>query len=426
MMDASKGFLKDGNKNRLREQDLHKIVDAFNNQWEIDKYSRFVPFSEIEKNEYNLNIPRYIDTQEEEDIQDLNAHLSGGIPQKDIDALQAYWEVYPNLRKELFTPVRASYSKLNVDKAVIKSSIYEHPDFTQYNAKLDIIFKEYQQHNHVTLNAVNKDTKPKAFIKTIAEDLLERYSNRPLLVRYDVYQHLLDYWNETMKDDAYLLVEDGWVATVRRIIEKNVKSGKVTDKGWTCDLIPKQLVIAKYLAKEQQALIDMEATIESIQAEITGYEEEHAGEEGLLSDATNDKGSITKTTLTAFISSNKNNPNEKEAVALAKTVLELYTKDASLKKTLKAKEVELDERTLAKYKTLTEAEVRVLVVDDKWIASLEAAIQTEIDAISQRLTGRVKELAERYENTLGELDSQTKTLEDKVNTHLSIMGLVWN
>jgi type I restriction enzyme M protein len=426
MMDASKGFLKDGNKNRLREQDLHKIVDAFNNQWEIDKYSRFVPFSEIEKNEYNLNIPRYIDTQEEEDIQDLNAHLTGGIPQKDIDALQAYWEVYPNLRKELFTQIREGYSKLNVEKAVIKSSIYEHPDFTQYNAKLDIIFKEYQQHNHAILNAVNKDTKPKAFIKTIAEDLLERYANKPLIVRYDVYQHLLDYWGETMKDDIYLLIEDGWVATVKRIIEKNKKSGKETDKGWTCDLIPKQLVIDKYLAAAQQALMDMEATIESIQAEITGVEEEHAGEEGLLSEATNDKGGITKTTLTAFISSNKNNPNEKEAVALAKTVLELYTKDASLKKTLKAKEVELDERTLAKYKTLTEAEVRVLVVDDKWIASLEAAIQTEIDAISQRLTGRVKELAERYENTLGELDRQTKTLEDKVSAHLSTMGLVWN
>ena len=186
------------------------------------------------------------------------------------------------------------------------------------------------------------------------------------------------------------------------------------------------MVIDKYLAAEQQALIDMEASIESIQAEITGVEEEHAGEEGLLNDATNDKGGITKTTITAFIKGNKTNADEKEAVVLAKTVLELFIKEASLKKSLKAKEAELDELTLAKYKTLTEAEVRTLVVDDKWIASLEAAIQTEIDAISQRLTGRVKELAERYENTLGELDSQTKTLEDKVNTHLSTMGLVWS
>ncbi|MDC1276937.1 type I restriction-modification system subunit M [Algibacter sp.] len=426
MMDASKGFMKDGPKNRLREQDLHKIVDAFNNQWEVDKYSRFVPFSEIEKNEYNLNIPRYIDTQEEEDIQDLNAHLSGGIPQKDIDALQEYWTVYPNLRRELFTQTRENYSKLNVEKEAIKSTIYEHPDFTQYNAKLDGLFKEYQGHNHAIMNAIDANTKPKAFVKTIAEDLLERYANKPLMVRYDVYQHLLDYWNETMKDDVYLLVEDGWVATVKRVIEKNKKSGKETDKGWTCDLIPKDLVIHKYLAAEQQALQDMEASIESIQAEITGIEEEHAGEEGLLNDATNDKGSITKTTITAFIKTNKHNADEKEAVALAKTALDLFTKEASLKKALKAKVTELDELTLAKFKTLTEAEARTLVVEDKWLASLQAAIQTEIDAISQRLTGRIKELADRYENTMGELDNQTHTLEEKVSAHLENMGLVWS
>ena len=426
MMDASKGYIKDGPKNRLREQDLHKIVDAFNNQWEVDKYSRFVPFSEVEKNEYNLNIPRYIDMQEEEDIQDLNAHLSGGIPQKDIDALQEYWEVYPNLRRELFTQLREGYSRLNVEKAAIKSTIYEHPDFTQYNTQLDALFKEYTVHNHPVMNGIDDNTKPKVFIKTIAEDLLERYANRPLMVRYDVYQHLLDYWNETMKDDVYLLVEDGWVATVKRIIEKNNKSGKETDKGWTCDLIPKELVITKYLAAEQQELQDIEASIESIQAEITGIEEEHAGEEGLLNYATNDKGGITKTTITTFIKANKNNADEKEAVALAKTVLDLFTKEASLKKALKAKVTELDEATLAKFKTLTEAEVRSLVVEDKWLASLHAAIQTEIDAISQRLTGRIKELADRYENTMGELDNQTQTLEEKVSAHLENMGLVWN
>jgi type I restriction enzyme M protein len=425
MIDASKGYLKDGNKNRLREQDLHKIVDAFNMQWELDKYSRFVPYSEIEKNEYNLNIPRYIDTQEEEDIQDLNAHLNGGIPQKDIDALEEYWTVYPNLRKELFSPLREGYSKLNVEKAAIKSSIYEHADFTAYNAKLDAIFKEFVEHNHARLNGIDSNTKPKAFIKTVSEDLLERYANRPLMVRYDVYQHLLDYWAETLKDDVYLIVEEGWKATVKRIIEKN-KKGKETDKGWTCDLIPKDLVIQKYLATEQQALQELEANIESIQAEITGVEEEHAGEEGLLNDATNDKGSITKTTVTAFIKANKGNAAEKEALALAKTVLDLFTQEATLKKTLKAKETELDEQTLAKFKNLTEAEVRTLVVDEKWLASLKAAIQTEIDAISQRLTGRIKELADRYENTMGELDSETKTLEAKVATHLENMGLVWN
>ncbi|WP_158729044.1 MULTISPECIES: type I restriction-modification system subunit M [unclassified Flavobacterium] len=426
MMDASKGFTKDGNKNRLREQDIHKIVDAFNRQWEIDKYCRLVPYSEIEKNEYNLNIPRYIDTQEDEDIQDLNAHLNGGIPQKDIDALKKYWEIYPNLRKDLFTPIREGYAKLNVEKNTIKSTIFEHDDFTKYNTKLDSLFTEYKATNHARMNAIGADTKPKDFIKTIAEDLLERYANKPLIGQYDVYQHLLDYWNETMKDDVYLLVEDGWKATVKRIIEKNKKTGKETDKGWTCDLIPKTLVINRFLATEQQAVWDVETALESLQAEIITIEEEHAGEEGLLSEATNDKGSLTKATITAFVKDNKTNPTEKEAVALANSLLKLFNRDTELKKELKEKTTTLDDLTLAKFKALTEAEVRTLVVDDKWLTSLQTVIQTEIDAISQRLTTRVKELSDRYENSLGELDCETKSLEDKVNIHLEKMGLRWN
>lgn len=426
MMDASKGYAKDGNKNRLREQDIHKIVDAFNRQWEIDKYCRLVTYSEIEKNEYNLNIPRYIDTQEEEDIQDLNAHLNGGIPQQDIDAMQQYWTVYPNLRKDLFVPLREGYAKLSVAKNDIKSTIFEHNDFTQYNTKLDSLFTEYKATNHARMNAIGPDTKPKNFIKTIAEDLLERYANKPLIGQYDIYQHLLDYWNETMKDDVYLLVEDGWVATVKRIIEKNKKTGKETDKGWTCDLIPKTLVINRFLATEQQAVWDVETAIESLQAEITTIEEEHAGEEGLLSEATNDKGSLTKATLTTFVKDNKTNPAEKEAVAIANSIFKLFTRDTELKKELKEKSTTLDDLTLAKFKALTEAEVRTLLVDDKWLTSIQTVIQTEIDAISQRLTTRVKELSDRYENTLVELDSQTKTLENKVSTHLEKMGLVWN
>jgi type I restriction enzyme M protein len=426
MIDASKGFIKDGNKNRLREQDLHKIVDIFNSQTETAKFSRFVPFEEIEKNEYNLNISRYIDTQEEEDIQDLNAHLNGGIPQRDIDALAEYWKVYPNIQKELFTTIREGYAKLNVDKTAIKATIFEHKDFMLYNTHLESVFKGFKQHNHSVLNDITTTTKPKTFIKNIADDLLDRSTDRALLDGYDVYQHLLDYWNETMKDDAYLLVEDGWVAKTKRIIEKNKKTGKETDKGWTCDLIPKQLVIDKYLTKEQIAILDLETELEAIQSDMAQITEEHAGEEGLLNEATNDKGGITKATLTKFIKEVKTNPAEKKALQLANELMVLFTKDASHKKNIKAKTTELDELCMAQYAKLTEAEVRILLVDHKWLTSLKAAIQSEIDAISQRLTSRINELAERYESTLGELDNQTIYLENKVSMHLEKMGLAWN
>ena len=421
MIDASKGYIKDGNKNRLREQDIHKIVDVFNSETEKQKYARFVPFSEIEKNEYNLNIPRYIDTQEYEDIQDLNAHLNGGIPQKDIDDLQQYWEVYPNLRNELFSPMRDGYSKLNVAKNAIKETIFNHADFLAYNEKLDEIYTDFKKANLSYLNAIDRETKPKQFIKGVSEDLLKRYSNKPLIVRYDVYQHLMNYWNETMKDDTYLIVEDGWVANIQRILEKN-KAGKDVDKGWTCELIPKSLVIDKYLADEKHALDALQTKLETAQSERTAIEEEQGGDEGVFADL--DK--INKAEVTKLIKELKAQKDEKEALAIAENWIKLYNDESQLKKDIKVAESKLDEHTLEQFKKLTEKEVRELVVEDKWLASLSSDIQSEIDAISQRLANRIKELAERYENTLTELDAQTNDLEARVNGHLQKMGLVWS
>ncbi|CAA0150044.1 type I restriction-modification system subunit M [Tenacibaculum maritimum] len=425
MIDASKGFMKDGNKNRLREQDLYKIVEVFNSQMEVDRYARCVPFAEIEKNEYNLNIPRYIDTQEAEDIQDLDGHLNGGIPQRDIAALQEYWEVYPTLKQTLLSPLRAGYLGLNVATSEIKHAIYQHPDFKSYHATLDLTFKEFAAANHAFFNSIDSTTKPKVFIKTIAEDLLIRYANKALINKYDVYQHLLDYWNSTLKDDVYLLIEEGWVANTKRVIEKN-KSGKEVDKGWTCDVLPKQLIIDTYLAKEQQALQAVEAELESVQAKSAEWIEEHAGEEGLLQEATNDKGGITKTTLSKYLKEIKDEPTEVAAFKVANQLLKLFNKEASLKKEVKVMATDLDALCLAQYGKLTEAEVRELVVDKKWLASLQATLQTEMDAISQRLTSRIQELAARYEHTLTELDGTTNMLENKVSEHLKKMGLVWS
>ncbi|CAA0155406.1 Type I restriction system adenine methylase, HsdM family [Tenacibaculum maritimum] len=425
MIDASKGFMKDGNKNRLREQDLYKIVEVFNSQMEVDRYARCVPFAEIEKNEYNLNIPRYIDTQEAEDIQDLDGHLNGGIPQRDIAALQEYWEVYPTLKQTLLSPLRAGYLGLNVATSEIKHAIYQHPDFKSYHATLDLTFKEFAAANHAFFNSIDSTTKPKVFIKTIAEDLLIRYANKALINKYDVYQHLLDYWNSTLKDDVYLLIEEGWVANTKRVIEKN-KSGKEVDKGWTCDVLPKQLIIDTYLAKEQQALQTVEAELESVQAKSTEWIEEHTGEEGLLQEATNDKGGITKTTLSKYLKEIKDEPTEVAAFKVANQLLKLFNKEASLKKEVKVMVTDLDALCLAQYGKLTEEEVRELVVDKKWLASLQASLQTEMDAISQRLTSRIQELAARYEHTLTELDGTTNMLENKVSEHLKTMGLVWS
>jgi len=420
MIDASGGFMKDGPKNRLRAQDIHRIVDVFNRRVEVPKYSRMVSVEEIEKNEFNLNLPRYIDSQQAEDLQDIEGHLKGGIPIVDVDALQRYWDVCPKLRKALFKTNRPGYLNLAVDKAAIKSTIYEHPEFVAFTASMNAHFAAWRQKTAKTLRQLKADCHPKEIIAALAEGLLAHYTRKPLVDNYDVYQHLMDYWAETMQDDCYLIAADGWKAETYRIIEKD-KKGKEKDKGWTCDLVPKALIVARYFAKEQAAIDKLAAKLESATAQITELEEEHGGEEGAFADL--DK--VNKANVTARLKEIKGDKDAKDEAAVLNDWLKLNTEEADLKKRLKEAEAALDAQAYARYPKLTESEIKTLVVDDKWLAALDAAIHGEMDRVSQQLTQRVKELAERYETPLPQMLGRAAELEAQVNRHLERMGFSW-
>lgn len=420
MIDASAGFKKDGPKNRLRDQDIHKIVDVFNNQLDIPKYSRTVSYEEIEKNEYNLNLPRYIDSQQAEDLQDIEGHLRGGIPQADIDALSEYWEVCPQLQQALFKKNRKGYVDLRVDKAEIKKAIYEHPEFTAFISGMNDHFAEWRKQSVKTLKLLTKNCLPRDVIVPLSNGLLEHYRGKALIDPYTVYQHLMSYWSETMKDDCYIISEDGWRAETSRVTETD-KKGKEKDKGWTCDLVPKSLVVARYFAKEQAAIDALVVEAESVGSKLVEIEEEHSGEEGLLSELEK----VNKANVAARIKELKGDKEAKEELAVLKEWLELNLRESEVKKRIKDAEAELDAKAYAQYGKLSEDEVRSLVVDEKWMATLEGAIHGEMDRISQRLTGRVRELAERYERALPVMVERVAELEGRVSGHLERMGFVW-
>jgi len=213
MIDASKGFVKDGNKNRLRHQDIHKIVDTFNRQAEVPKYARMVGTAEIAANDYNLNIPRYIDSAESEDIQDIAAHLLGGIPDRDIDALESYWQVFPTLQQSLFRESsREGYSSPAVETAQIKPTIFAHPEFVTYTQRVTHLFEQWRTNNRASLLSLGVDSHPKQLIETLSEDVLRVFGRAGLIDKYDIYQHLMSYWSETMQDDVYMIALDGWKA----------------------------------------------------------------------------------------------------------------------------------------------------------------------------------------------------------------------
>jgi len=421
MVDASSGYLKDGPKNRLRDCDLHQIVDVFNKRLEIAKYSRMVGVDEIEKNDFNLNIPRYIDSQQAEDIQDIEGHLKGGIPSADVDALQPYWDVCPQLRKTLFKANRPGYLDLAVPKQTIKPTIYEHPEFVTFITSMNALFADWQQRSTETLKGLQAGCHPKNVIILLAEELLAHYTDKLLIDKYDVYQHLMDYWNTTMQDDCYLIATDGWKAETYRVIEKD-KKGKEKDRGWTCDLVPKLLIVDRYFAAQQAAIREQETTLESIAAQMTEMEEEHGGEEGVFSEL--DK--VNKANVIARLKEIKGDKEAREEADALNAWLKLSAQEADLKKALKDSEAALDTLAYTKYPKLNEAEIKMLVVEDKWLATISAAIHGEMDRISQALTQRVKELAERYETPLPQASKQVATLEQAVSAHLKRMGFSWN
>ncbi|MBC7389488.1 MAG: type I restriction-modification system subunit M [Opitutaceae bacterium] len=415
MIDAGKEFSKDGNKNRLREQDIHKIVDAFNKKTDIPKYSRFVPVSEISdaKNEYNLNIPRYIDSQEAEDIQDIEAHLLGGIPNTDIEALSNYWKVYPSLKSELFSAgSRQKYSELKITKDDINTTIFSHPEFKTFTKEIDKVFETWKTKNTQVLKALQQDFKPRQVITQISEDLLTAYTGIDLLDKYDVYQHLMSYWNETMQDDCYIIAADGWKAEL-----SNINKGKkeiVLDS----DLVPKVLVIQRFFAKEKEAIETLEAKKDVSASQMDELLEEHCVEEGYF--AALDK--LNKVTAQKRIKEIKGNKQAVAEITAFETYVNLVDQLATFKKEIETAVSELDKQLIARYDTLTEDEIKTLVVDDKWMKTIERNIQTEMERVSQGLTRRIKELAERYETPLPVLNSELADMEAKVAAHLSKMG----
>jgi type I restriction enzyme M protein len=436
MIDASKGFMKDGAKNRLRSQDIHKIVDVFNKQTEIERYSRMVLVSEIAdpKNDYNLNIPRYIDSSEPEDLQDLHAHLRGGIPERDIDALSDYWDAFPSLRSALFKPNRPGYIDLAVDVADVQQLVLDSDKFKKYATGVTTKVDDWFATHRAALAAINANTRPNELIAVQGDDLLTRFKPVPLLDAYDVYEQLMTYWHDTMHDDVFMVMNDSWVEAAKprlTIVDKDRKlteepdltigSGKKATK-YKMDLIPPALIVARYFADEHAKLDKLSAAAEDASRAFEEYVEEHAVEDGSLWSAIDDKDKVTQKSVNAALKEAKASGDGETEKALTKT-LQLLKDEAAAKKAVKGAQASLDLAALKKYGDLTEAEVKTIVLDDKWHAAVRGRVEGVVNSLTLALVARIRQLGERYARTLHQLDDELEQLEAKVAGHLANMGV---
>lgn len=430
MIDASKGFVKDGNKNRLRECDIHKIVTTFNNRIEEPKYSRFVPMNEItDDNNYNLNIPRYIDSSAPEDLQDIDAHLNGGIPMTDIDSLDKYWSLFPNLKSELFSVMRDGYYKLNIDKNNIRSTILESKEFKDYSQKVLSAFDNWCNEVKDGLLNINEYTDVKQYIVDLSALLVEQFEQLELIDKYDVYQVILAYWLEVMADDVFVIKYDGYLAgreIDEDIEEKTNKKGVKTTKrvAWDGKIIPKSIIENVYFFAEHDELDVNCQKAEELQTKLDELVEEQSVEDGALADCITD-GKIVEKSVKAKIKELKAIDKDSEELAL---LLEYQTTVAELKtqnKVVKELAVALESMVEEKYPVLTEDEIKDLLLNKKWFADIYSGINELFESVSHSLTNRIIELAERYESTLPQLEADVSDYEKKVKQHLERMGFAW-
>jgi type I restriction enzyme M protein len=424
IVDASKGFMKDGNKNRLRSQDIHKVVDVINNELELKGFSRMVSLSEIANNEYNLNISRFIDSSSVKDVHDLSAHISGGIPDSDIKSLDEYWQVFPTLKTKLFAKARSGYEKPLVKASEVNNTILAHAEFKFFYATNISLFRKWQISSQLSELAVGDN--PKNIINYISELMLSQYADAKLLNKYNLYQLLMNYCKETLQDDLCIITQDGWFAG-RVIHPLTVRKGKKTigipdlviDKiSYKSELIPPVLIIERYFSNTQNQINILKNLLESDTQALESYIKESTGE---YNETLTYSGKVSRASILVRL---KLATDTKE-IYILKEAIKLIEQESLAKKAVRVAQEELDQKVLAKYKILDINEIKTLIVEDKWHASLYREISNEIERVTHNLAKRVQELEERYDEPLTQLAKDVNYLGNKVNKHLKDMGLSW-
>ena len=441
MIDASHGFIKDGDKNRLREQDIYKIVTTFNSMTEVSGFSRFVPFDEIiNKNSYNLNIPRYIDSTEKEDLQSIEAHLYGGIPQDDIDNIPHFWNVFPNLKNQIFGEYSKGFYKLLIRKDDVHKTISENIEFLEYNKKVNNTYNEWKKNANPVLTNLNSTDSNKEIILNLSEEILEKFSKLELLDKYDVYQVLLAYWNETMNDDVLLIIQDELSYNLAKITDdikeepkesKKAKKDSAKEKkpkepkiiGWEGRLIPKQIVLDAFFALEQKEIEKAEEKLSQTESEFEEFIENNSDENGYFTDYMGDDEKIDSKKITSRVKLlTKEKKTQNEEYKILNNYVDYESSIKSQKKHITELKKVLDDNCRNRYETFTDAEIKDLLVNRKWYKAIDDGIQNLYITVANHLTKRIVELYERYENTLPELTAKLAEEEKVVFGHLTQMG----
>lgn len=420
-IDASAGFIKDGNKNRLREQDIRKIVDVFNSRLELPHYSRLVSYDEIERNGWNLNIPRYIEPVSTEITQDLDGHLNGGISCAELDAC-GNWDAFLGLKEILTSPMRPGYVSLAVPKEQLAETIQ--------NAE---VVKKVRQEAMDILAHWERDFRDKLFypsgnarklVESLACAMHDNYQNNVFLDEYDAYGVFMDYALAMLQDDLFAICSDGWSAG--RETEKDYdKKDKL--KSWEGMILPKLLVKQEFYADDLAKTQELASKAETADNDLEQFVQECAdlGEDDPLADIKDEDKVFPDTECKKILKNLQKDAGRKADATAVKRYLDLREVLSVAKKAAAEAEKALDNKTLERYSKLTDEEIRLLMIERKWLPSIRKGMENLCDSQLQTLASSLLALNARYSETLSYLEHQSQEAKERVHAVLREMGFNW-
>ncbi len=429
VIDASKDFKKDGNKNRLRDQDVQKMIDTFNAYKEIPYYSKMVSLEEISANDYNLNIPRYIAAKQEleKDLFALiNSHKASYLPKNEIEAYDPYFRVFKELKNTLFKKSdKEGYYALKTECENIKELITQSLEYQTFHASVLSAFDRLDLFE--TFNDLEPGFNPKTLIESVCSKVLKEFEKVGILDKYGVYQLFKDYYNEVLQDDWFLISFNGFESAknLRKLTplkDKNKKANYLEEPDFVIqktyyksDLIPKHLIKQRFFEKETKELEELENALNEKEALLNEFIEEHSNEEGLF-----DGLKINESVLKKEVK----NATDLEDKQILKTALELLeAKNKALNNEKQAHE-ELELKAFHQYKNLEINEIKDLIIKDKWLNSLKNALENKIQKRINAFISALNGIISSYSNSLLELNKEVKESESKVLEHLKDLGLM--
>lgn len=416
IIDASKGFIKEGKNNKLRASDIKKIVDTVIERKNIDKFSKVVSRKEIRSNEYNLNIPRYVDSSEEPETWDVYASMFGGIPLNEIDKLKNYWQVFPNLKISLFNKKDGPY--VEITNKDIKDTIKNNEEIQNFKRNFAEKLKNYTDYLKLELLKNIKNIPISKEENILSEKLFECLETIPLVDKYEAYQILNDEWQK-IAIDLEIIQTEGYDA-IRKVDPNMVfkkKNGKEQEvqEGWIGRIIPFELVQENILIEETKSLKEKEARLLEISSQ---YEEiidsltEDEKENGVLND-TNDAFVSKEVTKKLKELKKEEDVEVLTFVEKLKKYEELNKEEKLLKKRIKEDSENLQLLTKTTIESLSDNDI-YLLLEKKWIQKITDSLNKLPDNMINKLIDTIQAIFKKYETTYLDIESEIKETENKL------------